>query len=82
MVHFQELSPDFRVPDDLFVSLPELRSMRGDATTLRHFIPLLRDVSWDSFWEIDIDTNISGGPGDSVCPYVGLSVRALRFSGS
>lgn len=64
-LHFQELSSDFRVADGTFVSLPKLRRIRGNATILGHFIPLIKDVSWDSFWEIDIDTHISKSEGQS-----------------
>lgn len=65
-VNFQELSSDLRVPDGMVVSLPELRFIRGNATTIRHFVPLLRDVSWDSFEEIEIDTNTRDGADGSI----------------
>ncbi len=44
-VHFVELSRDLRVPVGMAVSLPKLRSIRGNATTLSRFhAPLARRV--------------------------------------
>ncbi len=64
-VHFLKLSSDLRVPGGLLVSLPELHSIRGNATTLGHFIPLLIDVPWDSFLEVDMGTNVTEGPEET-----------------
>lgn len=63
-IQFLELSPDLRVPCDMFVSLRALRHIHGNATVVRSFLPLLRDVAWDSFQEINIDTTRTNGPDD------------------
>ncbi len=75
------LSPDLRVSDGIFVSLPVLRSIRGNAITLSHFVPLLRDVCWDTFRELDIATNVSEGPDDSTIHTfdVGSSIDVIRL---